>query len=111
LVQGKHTKNTNNSKGNLHTRHDNNIPSASMAKLAETAAYDAIRANPFTQIHGCPTRNNYETLKKEASDLATKVKDITYDWVRDTKTGDEYGLLAKMIGEPEYTQLMGLQWV
>jgi hypothetical protein len=102
---GKHTKHNNNSKGNLHTQHDNNMPSASTAKFAETTVYDAIRVNPFTQIHGRPTRNNYETLKKEASDLASKVKDITYDWAQDTNTGNEYGLFAEIIGKPELLAL------
>jgi hypothetical protein len=56
------------------------MPSASTAKSAETAAYDAICMNLFTQIHGHLTRIDYETLKKEASNPASKVKDITYDW-------------------------------
>jgi hypothetical protein len=84
-------------------QHNNNMPSASMAKSAETTAYDTIHVNPFTRIHGRPTRNNYETLKKEASNLASKVKDITYDWAQDTNTGDGYGLLDEMIGKPAYT--------
>jgi hypothetical protein len=87
------------------------MPSASMAKMAETTAYDAVRTNPFTPIHGHPTRNNYRTLKKEASDLASKVEDIMFDWAQDTNTGDEYGLLTEIIGEPEYTLLTGNQWV
>jgi hypothetical protein len=82
-----------------------------MAKLAEMTAYDAIRVNPFTRIHGCPTRNNYETLKKETSILASKVEDITYEWAQDTNTGNEYGLLAEIIGKLEYALLTGLQWV
>ena len=111
MGHSKHTKNNNNSKGNLQRQHDNNMPSASMAKLAEKTAYDAVCANPFTHIHGRLTRQDYETLKKEASDLASKVNDITFDWARDTNTGNEYGLLAEIIGEPKYTLLTGLQWV
>ncbi len=53
-------------------------------------------------------RKDYETLKKEASNLASKVEDITYNWAWDTNTGDEYGLLPEIIEEPEYTLLMGI---
>ncbi len=63
------------------------------------------------RIHGCPTRQDYKTLKKEASNLASEVIDIMFDWARDTNTGDEYGLLAEIIGKPEYTLLTGIQWV
>ncbi len=87
------------------------MPSASMAKTAETTAYNAVCMTPFTRIHGHPMRNDYETLKKEASDLAGKVDNITFDWARDTNTGDKYGLLAEIIGESKYTLLMGIQWV
>jgi hypothetical protein len=82
LVHGKHTKNNNKLKGqNLHKRHDNNMPSASTAKLAETTAYDAVHVNPFTHIYGRPMRQDYKTLKKEAFNLASKVQDIMFDWV------------------------------
>jgi hypothetical protein len=87
------------------------MPSASMAKMVETTAYDAVSANPFMHIHGRLTRNDYKTLKKEASDLASEVKDITFDWARDTNTGNEYGLLTEIIGEPKYTLLTGILWV
>jgi hypothetical protein len=56
-------------------------------------------------------RKDYETLKKEASNLASEVEGIRYNWARDTNTGDEYGLLAEIIVEPEYTVLTGIQWV
>jgi hypothetical protein len=104
-------KEQTNLKGNLHKLHDNKMPSASMAKMAETTVYDAVRATPLTHIHGRLTRNYYETLKKEASDLASQVDNITFDWAQDTNAGDEYGLLTKIIGEPKHTLLMGIQWV
>jgi hypothetical protein len=85
------------------------MPSSS-AKAAETKAYDAVRATSFTRIHGRPTRNDYELLKKEASDLASEVENITFTWSRDTATGDEYGLLAEIIGPAEYTHLTNLNW-
>jgi hypothetical protein len=85
------------------------MPSSS-AKVAETNAYNAVRATSFTRIHGRPTRNDYELLKKEASDLASKVENITFTWSRDTATGDEYGLLAEIIGPAEYTHLTNLNW-
>ena len=51
---------------------------SSTAKQAETTALESVRAIPFTRVHGRPTRCNYETLKEEASALASKVEDITY---------------------------------
>ena len=68
-----------------------------------------LRHGPF-KIHGRPTRSDYKNFKKEASDLASKLEDITYDWSR-SPSGDEYGLLAKIIGEDEYNHLTNLTWV
>jgi hypothetical protein len=79
-------------------------------KTIETEAYEAVRAAPFMKIHGRPSRNDYEILKKEASDLALELEDITYDWSR-SATGKEYGLLAEIIGEDEYQHLTNLTWV
>ncbi len=83
------------------------MPSSS-AKAAETTFYDAVRATPFTRIHGCPMRQDYELLKKEASDLASKVDNLTSAWNRDQATGEEYGLLAEITGDVEYTHLTNL---
>jgi hypothetical protein len=58
----------------------------SMAKQAETTAYENVRSNPFTQVHGRPTRSNYKTLKSEAGALASEVKDIIS---ADTANADE----------------------
>lgn len=85
------------------------MPSSS-AKAAETTSYDTVRAKPFTRIHGRPTRTNYELLKKEASDLASEVENITFAWSRDTATDEEYGLLAEIIGDVEYNHLTNLNW-
>ena len=71
------------------------MPSSS-AKSAETASYEAVRAVPFTRIHVRPTCHDYETLKKEASDLASKVDNLTFAWCRDPTTGEEYGLLVRI---------------
>jgi hypothetical protein len=85
------------------------MPSSS-AKSAETTSYNAVRAKPFTVIHGCPTRHDYELLKKEASDLGSKVDNITFAWSRDPATREEYVLLADIIGDIEYTHLTNLNW-
>ncbi len=74
----------------------------STAQAAETTAFENVRAVPFTQIHGRPTRSNYKILKHKAATLASKVEDITYAWSRDTATGDKYGLLAKILGLDKY---------
>jgi hypothetical protein len=83
------------------------MPSSS-AKAAKTTSYDAVCATPFTQIHGCPTRQDYELDKKEASDLASKVDNLTFAWSCDQATGEEYGLLAEIIGDVKYTHLTNL---
>jgi len=82
---------------------------SSSTKAAETTSYEAVCATPFTRIHGRPTRQD-ELIKKEASDLAWEVENITFTWSRDTMTGEEYGLLAEIIGDIEYTHLTNLNW-
>ena len=69
----------------------------SSIKEIKNTTYEEVRTAPFTKIHGRPTRNDYEILKKEASDLACELDDITYDWAR-SDTGEDFGLLAEIIG-------------
>jgi hypothetical protein len=73
----------------------------STAQTAETTAFENVRATPFTRIHGCPSRSDYEILKQEATTISSKVEDITYAWSRDATTGDEYGLLGDILGVDE----------
>jgi hypothetical protein len=87
------------------------IMQSSTAKLAESASYDTVRATPFTRIHGRPTRHDYKTLKKEAADLASKMDSLTFAWSHDPTNGNEYRLLAKIIGANEYTHLTYQTWV
>jgi hypothetical protein len=49
-------------------------------------------------------------LKREAAKLASEVEDITFAWSRNTVTGDDYGLLAEILGEVEYNHLTNLEW-
>ncbi len=42
--------------------------------------YDKVRSSSFTKILGPPTQSNYKNLKKEASNLTSKLDDTTYDW-------------------------------
>ncbi len=84
------------------------MPSA--INTLEQTTYETVRSTSFTKIQGRPTRSNYENLMKEASNLASKLDDITYDWSR-SPTGKDCGLLAKIIGEDEYQHLTGLTWV
>jgi hypothetical protein len=85
------------------------MPSSSV-KLAEQTSYDTVRSVPFTRIYGRPTRQDYELLKKEASDLASKVDNLTFAWSRDPDTGEEYGLLAEIIGDVECIHLTNQMW-
>ncbi len=80
-----------------------------MPSTIKTLEQTTFRSSSFTKIHGCPTQSNYKNLKKEASDLASELDDITYDWSR-SPTGDEYGLLAKIIGKDENYHLTNLAW-
>ncbi len=66
-------------------------------------------SSSFTKIHVHSTQSDYKNLKKEASDLVSELDDITYNWSR-SPTGDEYGLLAKIIGKDEYYHLTSLTW-
>jgi hypothetical protein len=75
-------------------RNKNLIMPSSSAKALETTAYDTVHTALFTRIHGRPKRKGYETLKQEASDLASEVNNITFAWSHNTATGEEYGLLA-----------------
>jgi hypothetical protein len=52
----------------------------STIKTLQNRTYDTVRFSLFTNIHGRPTRSDYKNLKKEASDLASELDDITYDW-------------------------------
>jgi hypothetical protein len=70
----------------------------STARAAETTAFENVWSIPFTWIHGRPSRSDYEIFKQEAATIASKVEDITYDWSLDAGTGDEYGLLAEILG-------------
>ena len=78
----------------------------STAKQAEATAYESAQSHPFTRIHGRPTRNDFDTLKEEASMLECEVEDINYPWSK-SATG-EYGLLADIIGGAEYDHLTGI---
>jgi hypothetical protein len=51
------------------TTNDKHATMPSSAKQAETTAFDAVHATPFTRVHERPTRKDYEILKKEASTL------------------------------------------
>jgi hypothetical protein len=82
---------------------------SSTIKTLEQMTYDTVRSSSFIKIHGHPTQSNSKNLKKEASDLASELDDITYDWSQ-SPTGDKYGLLAKIIGKDEYYHLTNLTW-
>jgi hypothetical protein len=78
----------------------------STAKQAETTAFEAVQATPFTRVHGRPTRKDYKLLKEEASTLASEVEDITYAWSKNAT--DDFGLLANIIGTDEYNKLTSI---
>jgi hypothetical protein len=69
-----------------------------------------VHFSAFTKIHGPPTQSDYKNIKKEASDLASKLDGITYNWSQ-SPTGKEYRLLAEIIREDKYNHLTNLTWV
>jgi hypothetical protein len=73
----------------------------SSTKSIEVETYKAVWATAFANIHDRPTRNNYEKIKKDVLDLASKLEDITYVWTH-APTGEEYGLLAEIICKDTY---------
>jgi hypothetical protein len=78
----------------------------STEKQAKTTALESVHTSPFTRVHGRPTRRNYETLKEEASALASEVEDITYAWSKNAM--DDYRLLADILGANEYDELTNI---
>jgi hypothetical protein len=72
----------------------------STAKQAKTTALEYVCANPFTRVHGRPTRQNYKTIKEESSALASKIEYITYSWSKNAT--DNYGLLANILRADKY---------
>jgi hypothetical protein len=51
-------------------------------------------------------QSNYETLKFDASALASKVEDITYAWSKSATDG--YGLLGNILSDDYYYKLTGI---
>ena len=80
----------------------------STARAAEITAFENARSTPFTRIHGRPCRSDYKILKQEAATITSEVEHITYNWSRDAGTGDEYGLLAEILGVDEYYHQIGI---
>jgi hypothetical protein len=78
----------------------------STAKQAKTTALESVCAITFTRVIGRPTHRRYETLKEEASALASKVEDIIYALSKNTT--DNYGLLTNILGAEEYDELTGI---
>jgi hypothetical protein len=71
-------------------------------------AYDKIQSTPFTCTNGRPTQSNYELLKCECSERASKIKDIVFPWCSDNATGKEYGFLANILGRNVYNDLAAI---
>ena len=76
----------------------------STALSAQRAVVEAIRAQPFTRIHGQPTRKSRDRLLDEASTVASNY-DVPYAW-----SGD-HGLLAEVIGAVNYLRITNLVYV
>ena len=71
------------------------------AKQTEQAAYEQVRLQAFTKIHGRPTRLDRNLLRDEVC-AATSEVEIPF-----AENGD-YGLLGEVMDADEYTTLTGL---
>jgi hypothetical protein len=80
----------------------------STMRAAKITAFENVRAVPFTKNHGRPSRSDYEILKLKAATLASKIDNITCAWSCDAVTGEEYRLLAKILGLNEYDHQTGI---
>ena len=77
-------------------------------KQTEESAFDKIRSTPFTRINGRPSRSDYELLKRKCCERASEIEDVVFDWCMDQGTGEEYGLLADILGRDEYNDLTNI---
>ena len=77
-------------------------------KQTEESAFEKIRSTPFTRINGRPSRSDYELLKRECCERASEIEDVVFDWCTDPGTGEEYGLLADILGRDEYNDLTNI---
>jgi hypothetical protein len=76
----------------------------STAKQAETTAFESVRVDtPFARVYGRP---NYYIIKEVACAPASKVKDITYMWIKNPI--DSYGLLANILGINKYNNFTSI---
>ena len=82
----------------------------STIKTLENTTYNTVRTSSFTKIHSRFTRSDYKNLKKEAADLTSELDDIIYAWSC-CPIGQEFRLLAEIIGKDEYLHLTSLTWV
>jgi gas vesicle protein len=71
-------------------------------KQTEESGFNKIRSTPFTRINGRPSRSDYKLLKRECCNKASEIKDVVFEWCTDPQTGEEYGLLADILGRDEY---------
>ena len=71
-------------------------------KQTEESGFNKIRSTPFTRINGRPSRSDYKLLKRECCNKASEIKDVIFEWCTDPQTGEEYGLLADILGRDEY---------
>lgn len=73
------------------------------AKQTEQSAYEQVRLNPFTKIHGRPSRLDRNTLREELCAAASEV-DMPYE-----ESGD-FGLLGEVMEADEYTTITALTY-
>ena len=59
------------------------------------AAFEKVRAKPFTKIHGRPERKDRDTLEDEACEAAGEF-DLPFQWAKDDE-GTNYGAVAEVI--------------
>ena len=76
------------------------------SEASEKQEYEQIQSLPFPQIRGEPEWADYINLRSAAAKLAIKAN-TGYTWGTST-TGEDYGLMADILGGTEYKRITGI---
>ena len=76
------------------------------SEASEKQEYERIPSHPFPRIRGEPEWADYINLQTAAAKLATEAN-TGYPW-GNSATGEDYGLIADILGGVEYERITGI---